>query len=675
MDRIACLGWILWCTTALVGAQVPHEFPTDPLAAVVEMRAQAAVAGGLSVVVIAADGTPAIGAVVVALSSRAPDHDALQIAAERRFPGDEPRILAARALGGIRHRLDPRACTRVAEQLEGCVIALHGDHVAIAYCGADPLPRTKPSELTLRLLPPIHFDVAVVHAKGAPASGVRVGVIAAPGHRPSPSAWTDADGHVGFVLVPGRTPEARVCIAAATVQPCASSVPESGGAVTFQLPACGRVLARLVDETVPGADLEWFLPYGDQAFSLHPDLVQGAAGRSAVFELVEQGFVGRVVCMAGVHLEMAGIVDGVVAGAEREIEVRRGADIRTMALRVVDPSGRPMAAVHVRADWQLEGRHGSGATTTAAGWVELTVPDDRVRSGALHLEVWGATASQPLIGWADLDVSDTPGRILVGDVRLLAPAVAVRGKFVDSLGAPVADLKMRTRVGDKLRQARSAADGTFSIELPTPLPDSLSIEVAGDAWFLTEAVENVVQVTTGGDDVTLVVRRAARIRFAARDLPAHVPTLLSLVAVPSDRAGPSVKIRGGLSANELRVPTGTWDLMVRQGSREVYRIAEVHADAGIEAHDARLMDFAWQEFATLVQLQVLGADGKPSDACAVRYSSDGSSHSSRPQGGTWQILVPKVGGRIVVTPDATDSAPIAVEVVAGEQVVRLGPAR
>lgn len=675
MKTIARLWLMLGITTAFAAAQAPAEFPADPLAALAAMPAEPAVAGGRVVTVLAADGTSATGAIVIAFATGTPDYEAMRWAAQQRYPGDEPRILAALALRGVRYRLDARASTCVADLSAGRVIAVLGDQVAVASCGSDWQWRTRSANLTLRLRPPLRCSVAVTHASGAPAVGVDVGVVSAPGHLPFPSASTDADGRVAFVLVPGRRAGARISVAAATVQPCVSPVPESGAEVRLRLPPCGRVRARLVDGTIPGARLEWSLRSADGAISVAPEPARGGDGRSAVFALVEPGFVGQVVCKLGPWFEMAARVDGVVAGAECGLEVRRDPDVRTMALRLIDPAGQPIAAGMVRAFWQLGGRHGSGATTTAAGWVELVVPDDRTRSGTLRLEVTGAAAANPCLGWIDLEVADVPGRVVVGEVRLQAPAIAGRGRVVDERGAPVSDLVLWITSGEELRQVSTAADGTFLIAMSPPLPESMSIKIDGSSWFLSDAEDDAVSVATGRSDVTLVVRRAARIRFAVRDLPAGVRTLLSLVAVPSDGVGPSVSIRDGLSATELRVPAGTWDIVVQQGRREVHRIAGVRADAGVETHDPRLMDFAWQTFAIVASVRVVGSDGRPSDACTVRYTSDGTALACRPDGGVWRMLVPTVGGRIEVIGDAAGSVPIGLEVGAEEQVVPLAPAR
>ena len=127
---LSCVALLVATLPAQTGDAI--VVPKAPFAAVRAMPAQPAVRDGLQVTVRDADGRPLPDAVVVVTMIASPSYGGQLSAAERAFPGDELRILAALATYGTRYKVDASGATRVPGTARGWLVALHGDRLAAA---------------------------------------------------------------------------------------------------------------------------------------------------------------------------------------------------------------------------------------------------------------------------------------------------------------------------------------------------------------------------------------------------------------------------------------------------------------------------------------------------------------------------------------------------------------
>ncbi|MCA8974876.1 MAG: hypothetical protein KDC98_09140 [Planctomycetes bacterium] len=650
------------------------DLPDDPFAAVAAMPAQPPVQGGLIVQVLAADGSPATDAVVILMPSSHPDYAALRVAAERRYPGDEPRIIAARATRGTRYRLDGRGTTRVPADLRGRIVAVKGDILASVIRDQAGLADGHRTELQLH--PAWSFEVAVRCADGRPAAGVGIALLTAPAAFPFPRTSTGDDGTARFRGIPGRPPAtALVQALIASRDPVTCPMPGTdGAAATMQLPPCGSIEATLDGETLPGSTLTWTLsPDGSwQDVGLS---ATEALDRSATFRFVEAGFVGAVKCRITGSQEVSRRIEALAADATEKVTLTCEPQ-RALVVRILGPDGSPERDAYLRLRWQYaRGSKTASSRTNAEGWAEIEIPDRADESSTLSIIARGASWTSQCTGSAELKLGKTAQtRIDRGELRLQALPLAVAGRLVGSgRNSPSGvRLSISSPSSHESFYGVTDADGSFAITMPKSDDDAVSLSLDGDDWFLDDSPNGQLVFAAGSKDLRIAVHPAGRVLFAGEDFGRDLFPCISLGCVPHDGDGKPVDIRFRFDAKEIRVPPGIWDFVFRCADAEVRRIDNVAVDPGIETHDPRFMFFDWKQFATITTIRVEDANGKPTDACTVWHQYRNGASGRSPTDGVLRMLVPKEGAHVTVESDVDKQPEIDLGMATGDYTVRLG---
>lgn len=672
MKRLARPVFVACLLSCLQAQQRPnHELPDDPFAVLAAMGARPAEPRGVEVRVVAADGTPVPDAIVLVLDADAPDYGTLRVAAEQRHPGDEPRILAARASRGTRYRVDGTGRTRVPSDLVGRIVAVHGELLAsvIRERSLEAAERRRPVEL--RLLPPVEFQVVVSDVDGLPAANERVLIRSAPAAHPFPVAATRDDGKVTFRLIAGRPDTAIAELAIGAKAPIRASLPTTAGAeVKLRIPPSGSIKVNLVGDVLPGTLPEWQLLDGSGTAVATPTTTQG---NTASFARVEAGFGGQVSCKLGSSETLTAAVQQVTAGAVHELEVRRDANQRCVVMRLLQLDGTPAKDAFLLLQWQHEiGSSSTWGSATGEGWVEAMVPAEAKKACRLRIiaraDGWNGT----LLGWVELEIG-TPAerRDVRGDLRLQAPAVALQGMVVDPGGNPVRGIDLYSYADNSYNPATVADDGSFELRIHGQVPGEITLAIQSSDWFFAEEPSINPSFPAGTKNARVVVQRAARMRFAARGLPAGLSSDFSFHLESTVEGIRPVDFLPDLDGKELRFPPGTWNVVIRCIDREVHRIDDVRGDAGIENHDPRFMDFDWQAFATLVSVRVEDRHGAPTNACTIWRRYRGASCGSPPTNGVLHLLMPKDGYSVSIERE-DEKIRIELGQISGEHVVRLG---
>lgn len=655
-------------------ATQPDPLPDDPLAALAALAAEPPVADGLEVVVRDAAGEPVPDAVVVLMPSTDPEYAALRERAERRYPGDEPKILAARAVRGTRYRVDERGATRVPADQRGRIVVVRGDRLASVI--RNEVGPAGGRRVVLQLDPAWSFTVTVRGVDGAPAAGAPVGILEASGAFPFPRATTGADGRVTFRVLAGRRPDTalvQALIAGADASGCECPMPTAnGGEATLRLPKCIAVTARLAGELLPGAATTWtLLSEGGRAFP-----ATSADLRSATFAFVGAGFRGQVNCQIDGSQAFTAPVDGPVADTEITVTAVRGRDDRTLVVRLLDADGQPVRGAFLMLNWEYtNGSSGRSGASNGEGWAELDVPAEAADGCKLAIEASRGNWSGPALGAVAFDVGKlTAPRTDHGEVRLQAASVALAGRLVDVDGRPVAGVRVQVQRPDNYRtyHADTGADGSFAVAMPEPHRPGMELSLGTDGWFFRDAPGEPQRFDARRDDLRIVVQRAGRIRFGASDLPEGVDSAFETFCESADDASVRVPIAFHPTTKELLLPPGTWDFVVSIDDREVQRLPRVVAEPGIETHDPRFMFFDWRSFASVLTLHVHGPDGKPTEACTVWRRYRNGATGRPPSAGLFRMLVPKDGAHITVEAQDATQREIDLGVVTGEHTVRLG---
>jgi hypothetical protein len=274
-------------------------------------------------------------------------------------------------------------------------------------------------------------------------------------------ATTDANGVAAFRMQKSRvTEQSRLRLVVASNESIEVPMPASGGEARLQLPECGRVHATYTGSLLPGSTLSWSLRQGDRRMT--PDL-QGE--RDATFNFVQVGYEGDLQVVADSSTTTAS-VDGVTAGATIERTLARKAGERCVVVRPLSPDGAPVENGYVDANWEFRnGSSSSGATTNAAGWLEVAVPD-RAETAKVRLLLHRGGWNGPIVGSLEVAVEAADqGRIERGEVRVTPPKVALAGEVVDTAGRPLRGVNLRVS-GPTSVQVESNADGRFEIALP-----------------------------------------------------------------------------------------------------------------------------------------------------------------------------------------------------------------
>ncbi|MBK8096463.1 MAG: hypothetical protein IPK26_05105 [Planctomycetes bacterium] len=657
----------LFGLTACLVAQAPivSTPPADPFAQLAAMPAAPPVAHGLEVVVVDAAGKPLPAGLLVGIDSGSADYTETRRAAETNYPGDEPRILAARALRGTRYALDDQGVTRVPVDMTGRLIAVH-DGLVASVVRSQPKDGARRKRVELRLLPPTKTRVTVLTAEGKPAADMPLRVLDEPTAQPFPDGCTGADGTIELTLLPRPATAFVECVAPLTSRPSGKLVDAGPEGLVLRLPACGQLLATFAGELIPGARIDWRLldDAGNQVAAATGD-------RAIAFGWVEAGFRGKLRCLVGRQTFGEAVVPPIVAGEQTGVEVPRDPALRSFAVQLLGPDGAPAANMQVSAQWQ----HDSGSSsdwddTNPEGFLELAIPDGVDTDVKLLVDVRSGRWNGALKGWAEIDIGKIAvTRTVHGQVRLLAPEQALRGSVVDTAGKPVAGVQLSTSARS-WHAVTTGSDGVFDLTLPGPVPDLIGLHLDSDSWFLADPTTSL-EFAKDNRDARIVVRPAARVRAGVRDLPAGLRSDFDCEVHPVE-GGPPIRVNWGFSGDEFRVPAGHWHFVVKLGDQEVHRLEDLRADAGVETHDPRFMDFDWRAFAALVTVRVEDKDGRPEDNCTVWHHYRNYGSGSPPTAGCIHILVDKDGGRISVEPDEQGHATVELGLVTGEHTVRIG---
>jgi hypothetical protein len=394
----------------------------------------------------------------------------------------------------------------------------------------------------------------------------------------------------------------------------------------------------------------------------------------AVFSHVEPGVQGTLQVWVDARMyevPLPPLEPGVPAPLEWSLVESKG----SLVLRVLDPTGEPARRAQVGYRWEYaNGTSSASANTNPEGWLELQ-PPERARKGAkLRLHLRAPAGSPARAGAHELEYQAAGDAVQqLGEVRFAALPIAAAGTVVDRAGKPLPNVSFTVRTGSYSR-FETAADGSFQIRLPEPLPDSLELQLDGARWFFAEPVGRVRAVSRG-EAHRLVLQPAGRVRFATSGLPDGGWCDFDTHLEPASGDGAPIEVDLQFTAKEWLLPAGDWHLVFKDGNQELHRLERLHVDAGIETHDPRCMAFDWQAFAALVSIRVEDKDGKPTDACTVwhHYGVGNSSGSGRgPGGGMAYCLVPKAGGLMSIEPSDKKLAKIELGSITGQHVVRLG---
>ncbi len=662
---IRCVSFVVclssWARPAV--AEQPAA-PQDPIAALAAMPPHPPVLNGARFVVHDEHGKPAPTAIVVFVPQRDDGPALPQVA------GDEPATLAAQAAHGTRYQVDQRGATRVPAK-PGFVLAQRGER--FGSLGVDA--RLAGTQRTLPLAPCRSFGVTTTHADGKPAAHVPIGVRGGGDTEWFAGAVTDANGQARVRVIDQHGASPRVGARIPTRQGVLVPLPDGSADAQLVLPEVAAVDAELDGAALPGADAHWVLRGGIDMTATEASRSDAA---SAHFPFVEVGIAVRVELLVdGIEAGVQSL-DRVRGDAPNRIRVRRAMPERCVVVRVLEPDGRVPQRQAVSVRWNHKG--GSAVTwarTTRQGWLEIAVPD-AVEEATLQLGLHtaGFDSSMPFLLRLPLQRL-SKGCTELGEHRSQALPVALQATVRDVDGKPVAGVRL-SLPDQGGRYITTDAEGRCVVHLPAPLPDHLELGI-DPQWYFAGDERDQLLTNTGDQPVNIVVQRAATLRFATKGLPpspvgvgmATSTWPFRTVLEPANGTGAKVEIHLQPQAKSLRVPAGRWHFIVLHDDHEVHRIEDVVANAGVETHDPRFMDFDWHAFADLVTVRVQDALGLATDAARVLQESPQSKHYSGLRNGVAQLLVAK-GAALRVEPDDKALPPIDLGVVTTEQVVRLG---
>ncbi|MEZ6038509.1 MAG: hypothetical protein R3F29_13585 [Planctomycetota bacterium] len=668
--------------TSVATAQQPNspaepaapQLPDDPFAALAAMPSEAPVRDGLEVLVRDADGAPVKDAIVVMTVSSSADYAAMRVAAEQRYPGDEPRILAARATRGVRYAVSANGTTRVPIDARGRLVATHGELLASVV--RDNVGAAGGRRVELQLLPPQRCAVEVVTADGEPAGGVLVGLLTAPGEFPFPQQTTGPDGKAVFFVVPGRGEQAVVQALIAADAPPMEKLTSDEAGVRLQLPPCGSIVARLGIELLPGAEVTWMLR-NEQGLNARPTATPSPG--QARFDHVAAGFQGVLRCSVdgvgyGGEDRRGTPIPTLAAGEQRELDIAGTGVQRDLVVRLLAPDGQPLRSSYLIFEWSRgNGSSRSSARTNREGWLQLGVDDDIGATSTLRITARTAGWNGTLLGAATIELGELKERRnVLADQRLTAPTIALTGRIVTTDGRAPTGLALQARRADNhdSYEVPVDANGRFAVSMVEPHPQQIAIQVDSEEWgFVDNPGE--AQLCDRGGDVQLRVQRSGRVRFSSNGLPDDLHSTFDSYwerAENRERVDVDLATDSGL----LTAPPGDWSLVIAYGDQEIHRIDDIRIASGIETHDARLMFFDWKAFAAVVSIRVQDEKGQPTDACTVWYHYQNGATGTSPNNGLSRWLVPKRGAHMTIDADGSGEEIDLGQVDGGDLVVRFG---
>lgn len=391
------------------------------------------------------------------------------------------------------------------------------------------------------------------------------------------------------------------------------------------------------------------------------------------FERVEAGIVLVLVCRADGRAETF-VVNPVVAG-ECSRDAFEFPALEAIALRLLDADGAPLREAQVRGHWQDdEAVTANQCQTNPEGWLQLWVPVSARNGSTLYLAATAGDTGE-LLGTVELQCGAfEQRRHLYGEHRVTAAVPGCSGVVRTPDDRPLAGVPLTVTSSDPHARIRrftttTRADGTFTFLMDGAEHARLELRVPSSDWFLVDAPRGHLDLAATERDLVIRAQPAARIRFGMPGLPADVQNTLHLMLRPHGDDEAAARHYVSLQSDRLRTPAGDWDLVFASHDTELHRIEGLHAAAGIETHDARMMFVDWRAFAELVTLRVQDEHGRPCDTCSVAYPADRPRTQIAARGGVVHWLVAKDAGTFRIQAGAER---ITLENVHGDVTVRLG---
>lgn len=337
-----------------------------------------------------------------------------------------------------------------------------------------------------------------------------------------------AEAPARVVLRPGRAVVVRVADA-------------SGAAVAgAEVEAIAGFLALASATTGPGGSARLVLPADGRV----AQVVAAKPGRG--FDYSEYGEVAP----------NGQAIDGIPAGEVPATVALTLDGARTVRIRAVDPSGKPLAGVKF-APWYLakEGRRSHADLPASRAFLATTGPD-----GVAAFD-WLPPTKGPLIFWPREE--GYAHRRVVVEEDVAAPGVArmvktesIRGRVIRPDGSPALGIEViATGSGyghdSGQGQARTAADGSYEIEVPPG--EAYAVYVRDDDWAARSRLDVVVREGRPALGVDFLLDRGTVIRGAVTVGPGNRPAPKQHVAIAE---------RGGEPPQELRAPGDTYSRQV-----------------------------------------------------------------------------------------------------------------
>ncbi len=539
--------------------------------------------------------------------------------------------------------------------------------VAILAIVTSAVAQVEPHELAVR----------VVDHRGKAAVGVPlvVGRVSPVGDSmsfstlPKSKVKTDAEGRARFQIgtEPSRWSNLHVQADIAADPPVRVPVPRSRDEVVVTLPPTGSVRVIVFDDN------------GD-ALSGVRNVTLEVAGSKRFFdrlkvrgEIEEEGSLFRWV---GLDLELS--VRAAIEGVG-SLHVRRPGPTIPTELAVFDISTRESSIARVEFVDALgkplrnhslvtvlsagRSRRSFAVTTNEDGIVKLTVPKpflDAADARWILCDVDAGGASFTL----DLGVPWVGLRDVVG-ARLAPGEVVMRGRAVDTRGAPVSGLELdvplswisgarsRSHHGRRPAKHRVRTDekGVFEVREHAPRDGGRVQAEAVGGWQLERA-----RVRYGDLDITLIARRPGRVELVMRGVPPG--TDVSMLQLLRRNRGPGIfganfeplltEAVGDSEAASVvafdDLQHTTYDLYVGgmgrvKGLRPGIKVVEPTEDAA-----AVRVTYDWKQDLKLIRPRLIQPDGTAIAGSVMVYQVNGGGHSGRSAGVTPEgrpFLVPK----------------------------------
>jgi len=186
--------------------------------------------------------------------------------------------------------------------------------------------------------------------------------------------------------------------------------------------------------------------------------------------------------------------------------------------RVTDMKGKPIAGASVILEWMFPmGKSSPGGYTSRLFDIGKTDAEGRFRSPALWAgDYYWVNVTAPGYGKAESkQVKGAVGKTATFPVQLVASALAVKGRVVDTAGKPLANVRVFNRGDGELPMATDS-DSAGQFTLNGYLDGPAFVCAIAPGYRLLAA-----PVDPGGDSVTLTLRKTSEAPAQAPDLAKH----------------------------------------------------------------------------------------------------------------------------------------------------------